>query len=92
MEAILISFEVAFGCWHRNLSRPFTLSGWAYEVCLNCGKKFAYDLLETGPWRRIDAGPSNHANQIDRSMNKVHHMAVTSVTFQIALVSAQENC
>ncbi len=45
---ILPAFEFLFGCWHRNLSRPFTLSGWTYEVCLNCGKKFAYDRAEIG--------------------------------------------
>jgi len=43
---ILMVCEIIFGCWHRNLSRPFTLSGWTYEVCLNCGKKFAYDGAE----------------------------------------------
>jgi len=43
MSKILNVFEVVFGCWHRNLSRPFTLSGWTYEVCLNCGKQFAYN-------------------------------------------------
>ena len=43
-----LAFELLFGCWHRNLSRPFTLSGWTYEVCLNCGKKFAYDRADIG--------------------------------------------
>jgi hypothetical protein len=46
MKKILMVFEFVFGCWHRNLSRPFTLSGWTYEVCLNCGRKFAYDRAE----------------------------------------------
>ena len=46
IHKILAAFEFLFGCWHRNLSRPFTLSGWTYEVCLNCGKKFAYDRAE----------------------------------------------
>jgi hypothetical protein len=45
---LLLAFEFVFGCWHRNLSRPFTLSGWTYEVCLNCGKKLAYDRAEIG--------------------------------------------
>src|SRR6202167_471990 len=45
---MLMAFEFLFGCWHRNLSRPFTLSGWTYEVCLNCGKKLAYDRAEIG--------------------------------------------
>jgi hypothetical protein len=45
---MLMAFEFLFGCWHRNLSRPFTLSGWTYEVCLNCGKKLEYDRVELG--------------------------------------------
>ena len=45
-NTMLIAFELLFGCWHRNLSRPFTLSGWTYEVCLNCGKKLAYDRAD----------------------------------------------
>jgi hypothetical protein len=45
---ILLAFEALFGCWRRNLSRPITLSGWTYEVCLNCGKKFAYDRADIG--------------------------------------------
>ena len=43
MNKVLMILESIFGCWHRQLSRPFTLSGWTYEVCLSCGKKFAYD-------------------------------------------------
>ncbi len=35
-----------FGCWHRNLRRPFTLSRWTYEVRLNCEKKLAHDRNE----------------------------------------------
>jgi hypothetical protein len=48
IDTVLIPFEFLFGCWHRSLSRPFTLSGWTYEVCLNCGKKFAYNRVEIG--------------------------------------------
>ena len=48
VNTILRAFELLFGCWHRNLSRPFTLSGWTYEVCLNCGKKLAYDRADIG--------------------------------------------
>ena len=28
-----------FGCWHRNLSRPFTHGKKSYRVCLNCGAR-----------------------------------------------------
>jgi len=45
-NTILQAIELLFGCWHRNLSRPFTLSGWTYEVCLNRGKKLAYDRAD----------------------------------------------
>jgi hypothetical protein len=42
------AFKFLFGCWHRNLSRPFTLSGRTYEVCLSCGQEFAYARVEFG--------------------------------------------
>jgi hypothetical protein len=48
VNTILLAFELLFRSWHRNLSRPFTLSGWTYEVCLNCGKKLAYDRADVG--------------------------------------------
>jgi len=38
--------ERLFGCWHRNVSRPFTISGRTYEVCLDCGKQFAYARVD----------------------------------------------
>jgi hypothetical protein len=48
VNTMLLAFELLFGCWHRNLSRPFTLPGWTHEVCLNCGKKLAYDRADIG--------------------------------------------
>jgi hypothetical protein len=42
------ALKFLFGCWHRTLSRPFTLSGRTYEVCLSCGKEFAYARVEFG--------------------------------------------
>jgi hypothetical protein len=38
-----------FGCWHRNLSRPFTHQKSAYRSCLDCGarKQFNPETLET---------------------------------------------
>jgi hypothetical protein len=38
--------ERLFGCWHRNVSRPFTISGRTYEVCFDCGKQFAYARVD----------------------------------------------
>ena len=43
IDRILSIVDSVFGCWHRDRSRPFTLSGWTYEVCLDCGRKFTYD-------------------------------------------------
>ena len=42
------AFKFLFGCWHRKLSRPFTLAGRTYEVCLSCGKELAYVRVDFG--------------------------------------------
>jgi hypothetical protein len=63
MAKILLALEFLFGCWHRNLSRPFTLSGWTYEVCLSCGKKFAYDRVEIGVAQKKNL--SHHRGSLD---------------------------
>lgn len=38
-----------FGCWHEQISRPFTEGKSAYRACLNCGarKPFDKETLET---------------------------------------------
>ncbi len=38
-----------FGCWHTNISRPFTNGKISYRSCLQCGarKKFNPETLET---------------------------------------------
>jgi hypothetical protein len=52
--------NLVFRCWHRRLSRPMSLprdsvrtdsSPVGYVVCLDCGKRFSYDLvtLTKGP-------------------------------------------
>lgn len=42
-------FASIFGCWHKNLTRPFTLGKTAYRSCLDCGarKPFNTDTLVT---------------------------------------------
>jgi len=46
--------NVVFRCWHRRLSRPMSLprdsnkaggNAVGYVVCLDCGKRFSYDLV-----------------------------------------------
>lgn len=46
-------FSKLFGCWHNNLSRPFTNKKASYRACLSCGarKKFDTSALKTvGPF------------------------------------------
>ena len=45
--------NLLFRCRHRRLSRPMTprseaggAAGGAYTVCLECGKRFTYDLTQ----------------------------------------------
>ena len=37
-----------FGCWHTDMSRPFSHHGQAYRVCLNCGAQRHFNL---GNWQ-----------------------------------------
>ena len=32
-----------FGCWHSNLSRPFTSSDAVYRACIQCGARTPFD-------------------------------------------------
>lgn len=46
-------FGKLFGCWHKELSRPFSNRQSSYRACLNCGamKKFDAESLRTfGPF------------------------------------------
>jgi hypothetical protein len=43
MQGVL---EWLFGCWHLHASRPFTISGRTYEVCLDCGREFPYARID----------------------------------------------
>lgn len=53
-------FEMLFGCAHRRLSRPVTPSKntpgdrQTYVVCLDCGKRLAYDLKDMRVGKVLD--------------------------------------
>lgn len=32
-----------FGCWHKQLTRPFTNRNASYRACLNCGARKPFD-------------------------------------------------
>ena len=36
-------FTGIFGCWHHDLSRPFTTKSGSYRACLNCGARKHFD-------------------------------------------------
>jgi len=36
-----------FGCWHTEMSRPFSIQGQTYRTCLDCGAERQFN---TGNW------------------------------------------
>jgi hypothetical protein len=32
-----------FGCWHKNLTRPFTMERESYRACVECGARRRFD-------------------------------------------------
>ncbi len=54
-----------FGCWHTEMSRPFTLRSESYRVCLECGahRHFNTQTWEmTGPFYYEQASASLYQN------------------------------
>ena len=49
--------EFLFGCHHGQLSRVFTIGGESYQVCCDCGAKFAYSLQTMSIVRRLPSVP-----------------------------------
>lgn len=41
-----------FGCWHTDMSRPFTLRGVTARVCLDCGARRRFDTVR---WQMVGA-------------------------------------
>lgn len=53
MRAPLSWLARVFGCWHQEMSRPFTLRAESYRACLECGahRRFNPQTWElTGPY------------------------------------------
>ncbi|OYT73785.1 MAG: hypothetical protein CFK52_00005, partial [Chloracidobacterium sp. CP2_5A] len=44
------AYHRVFGCWHTNMSRPFTVSQRTYRMYLNCGAHRAFD---TQLWKMV---------------------------------------
>jgi hypothetical protein len=57
--AILLAIlDFLFGCHHLQLSRVFTLQGETYQVCCDCGARFAYSLETMSIERRLPFTPA----------------------------------
>ena len=39
-----------FGCWHVNLSRPFSRGNETYRTCVACGARRSFDLEQ---WKMV---------------------------------------
>ena len=37
-------FARLFGCWHKEMSRPFTDQGQTYRTCIDCGARRQFNL------------------------------------------------
>jgi hypothetical protein len=52
MEFLQSVLESIFGCRHSNLSRPFTIQGHTYKVCMDCSSQVFYSRETMKPLSR----------------------------------------
>ena len=43
-STIKSALKRVFGCWHREISLPFTRGNETYRTCVNCGARRRFDL------------------------------------------------
>jgi hypothetical protein len=73
MEFIQSVFEAVFGfCRHNNLSRPFTIEGHTYKVCMDCSQQVFYSPDTMKPLSR----------------REVRHLRAAETTPAIAMMPA----
>jgi len=58
MATLIAMLDFLFGCHHAHLSRVFTLQGETYQVCCDCGAKYAYSLETMSIERRLPLTPA----------------------------------
>jgi hypothetical protein len=46
-------FAKLFGCWHKQLSRPFTHGKSSYRACLHCGARQKFDAEKMKSTRKF---------------------------------------
>jgi hypothetical protein len=66
MNPLLWIFQFAFGC-HHQLSRVFTIRRRTYQVCIRCGREFAYswELMHSLRAQIADNASLNTARQAE---------------------------
>jgi hypothetical protein len=61
-----------FGCWHSEMSRPFTHDNESYRTCLECGARRNFDPMK---WEMVGAyyydSPGVHSTSPARSASFV---------------------
>jgi hypothetical protein len=69
-----------FGCWHSEMSRPFTHDGESYRACLDCGARRKFDSAR---WEMVGAyyydAPRNQLASLKRTASLVLNQHATSV-------------
>lgn len=60
-----------FGCWHSEMSRPFTRDGESYRACLDCG---AHRQFDSAKWEMVGAyyydAPKNQLTSLTRASGR----------------------
>lgn len=52
-----------FGCWHKSLSRPFTIGRDSYCACLDCGARKPFDTQNLKVYGSFHYPPSVSLNK-----------------------------
>lgn len=76
-ETMLDALTRVFGCWHKEMSRPFTLDAKSYRACLECGahRRFNSQTWEmTGPY--FYETPASLAELYRHQVTAVKHISV----------------
>lgn len=51
-------FTSLFGCWHKELTRPFTNGRESYRACLHCGARQKFDAQQMKTTKRFYYPPT----------------------------------
>ncbi|HVQ38089.1 MAG TPA: hypothetical protein VMS31_11185 [Pyrinomonadaceae bacterium] len=51
-----------FGCWHSEMSRPFSSDGQTYKVCLGCGARRQFNIRSWELQGGFYYGPARSTN------------------------------